>query len=199
MPGKVATARGFTLIEIMVVMVIIALIATATVMSTGSNFSQKVGNEARRLAAIIRLAQDEALINSTEVGVILDETKYTFVLYEQGQWLPITNEKMYEEHTLLEGVEMVLQVDGFDGIVLGEERDDDDEEEDEKRSLTPQIYILSSGELSPFILTMGVESEIPEEEFFYQIQGHFDGRILLDGPYTGNLRLDIGQEPVDES
>lgn len=192
-------SRGFTLIEIMVVMVIIAIVGTVTVMSTSSNFSQKVGNEARRLASIIRLAQDEALINSTEVGVILEETKYTFVLYEQGQWLPITDEKMYEEHTLLDGVEMVLQVDGFDGIVLGEERDDDAEEDDEKRSLTPQIYILSSGELSPFILTMGIESENAEEEFFYQIQGHFDGRVILDGPYTGNLRSDIGQESIDES
>ena len=55
-------ARGFTLIELLVVLAILAVAAGAVALSLPSGEERRVREEAARLAALFRIAQDQARI-----------------------------------------------------------------------------------------------------------------------------------------
>jgi len=50
--------------------------------------------------------------------------------------------------------------------------------------LRPQIYLMSSGEINPFVLLIGYDDEDP---VFYQIEGSYDGKIKLEGPVHDSM------------
>lgn len=75
------------------------------------------------------------------------------------------------------------------------------------KSHLPQVFLLSSGEVNPFTLTIGSTNE---PAMFYRLRGKFDGSILLEGPIEGDLiaemdkpwqaekRLDKDGNEIDE-
>lgn len=64
------TARGFTLLEVLVVLAIAGiLMATAAPSLTSFMAGREVGNESASLAASLRLARSEALKRGTEVSI----------------------------------------------------------------------------------------------------------------------------------
>ncbi len=80
-------ARGFTLIEIMVVMVILGI----TMALVSVNFSQDDGKvlteEANRLAALLEHAQNEAMITGNAIAWSAQEGKYQFWNRDKdGKW-----------------------------------------------------------------------------------------------------------------
>ncbi|MEM9101232.1 MAG: type II secretion system minor pseudopilin GspH [Pseudomonadota bacterium] len=187
--------QGFTLLEIIVAMaVMVIVIGVMSISISGRNINEQVKTEAKRFANVLRVVQQEAIFNSVEVGAMLSDTSYLFLLLEENQWLPLVEDKLFEERQLPEGIEFALAVDGFASEVLGGSEDEENldleegEEEEEQIQLTPQIYFLSSGEMSPFVVHIGVEGEY---EFYYRVEGYYDGRITLDGPYQGNFREDV--------
>ncbi|HHW1821654.1 TPA: type II secretion system minor pseudopilin GspH [Pseudomonas aeruginosa] len=62
-------SRGFTLIELMVVMVIISVLIGLAVLSTGfASTSRELDSEAERLAGLIGVLTDEAVLDNREYG-----------------------------------------------------------------------------------------------------------------------------------
>ncbi len=61
-------------------------------------------------------------------------------------------------------------------------REQDEEESDEDRKkLTPQIFLLSSGDITPFLITLVTELE-SGQEVYYQIKGEFSAPVSIEGP-----------------
>jgi hypothetical protein len=56
------------------------------------------------------------------------------------------------------------------------------------KSHLPQVFLLSSGEVNPFTLTIGSTNE---PAMFYRLRGKFDGSIHLEGPIEGDLIADM--------
>ena len=52
--------RGFTLLEIMVVLVLVGIITSFALLSVGGGPRERLAEEARRLAALVELHQQEA-------------------------------------------------------------------------------------------------------------------------------------------
>ncbi len=86
----VGAAAGFTLIELMVVLVIIALLAAA-VMLTMADPRGGLSGEVDRLAGRIRAARDSAIVSGHSVALWVSPTGYGFERRDDGRWQPIVD------------------------------------------------------------------------------------------------------------
>lgn len=231
MPSRHA---GFTLLEILVVLVIIAFTAGIAILSIGGdNADERIKIEARRLTELLRLASDQAVMHGKEVGVEVSGDGYRFLVLQNRRWVPVSDEPSFRERTLDEPMELNVTLDADtkelfgktltrkrdedrDGVESGKgksgESDKDDTEADADKpdgpdNPKPQIFILSSGEVSPFAIGLGIEEA--EQPRYWRIRSLEDGQIRLDGPFEGSLRHELkldepeqgddGEEPMTDS
>jgi general secretion pathway protein H len=162
-----ACVRGFTLLEIMVVVAIIGLFVGITVLSTDIvNFERRLEQEADRLDTIISFAADEAVLQSRDFGIFVCEDSYHFFVYDYdlAEWLPygvvpFETRRVAEDMLIrlsLEDREVVLEPeDEFFLPDMTVELDEDDLDE----LPDPQIIILASGEITPFRMEFLRESD----------------------------------------
>lgn len=80
-----ARRRGFTLVELMLVVAIIGL-ASAAVVLTAPPPGQPVGVEAERFAARLIRAREEALLTNRPVAVEVDADGYRFSAFDGAAW-----------------------------------------------------------------------------------------------------------------
>ncbi|MGN6692531.1 MAG: GspH/FimT family pseudopilin [Sphingopyxis sp.] len=80
--------RGFTLVELMVVIAIMALAATAVVLTIPGE-ERTVRSEADRLAARLAAARDVAVIEGRSVSVNFAPSGYGFERRVEGAWQPL--------------------------------------------------------------------------------------------------------------
>lgn len=78
-PNAAPRARGFTLIEIMVVLMLIALVVTLTAVSLGQGLSgSRVRAASRDLVAALRYTRGQAIVSQSEQVLELDLEKFTY-------------------------------------------------------------------------------------------------------------------------
>lgn len=134
--------------------------AALLVFSFHDSSQQQLRREANTFAALLNASADEAVMRGIEVGVVIDAEGYRFVVFdpETKQWKEaaasgLAAHKFPERYAMdfaLDGSEINQQM--IERIKLLAQRT-----EDEK--LRPLILILSSGEISPFKLTLRVEGD----------------------------------------
>ena len=79
-PDTRVTTAGFTLVELLVALVIIALVASLGMPYLIGHPSDRVRLDAtaRRLAASLRVSRAAAVLRSTEIALVVDVEKHTF-------------------------------------------------------------------------------------------------------------------------
>ncbi len=161
--------RGFTLLEILVVVVIIGIMATLAVLSIGSrSLDDRMAVEARRLQELFALAGDEAVLQGVELGFIQTPEGYAFLMLTDGKWVPIEDAGPLRSRALAEPFYLQLQIDGRP---VAPARTDDATQE-----LKPQILLLSSGDATEFVLDLRAQQFDP----YYRLQGDVLGQLTLD-------------------
>lgn len=135
---------GFTLLEILVVLVIIGIVTSMAVLNIGDRRGDVLKEESRRLSALIDLARNEAILESREYGLGLWRGHYQFYELDEDteKWAPLTSDKQLRPRDLPETIEPVLEIENQE-IVLNAEAPE-----------KPQILLLSSGETTAFRLTL---------------------------------------------
>lgn len=91
-----------TLVEMLVVLAIVGVASGAAVLGLGaSDRSANIETEARRLAARIRIAADEAMVTDRTLAFVVDDGGYGFVGRDPvtGAWTPQAGEAL-EHHDL---------------------------------------------------------------------------------------------------
>src|SRR5690554_7758639 len=75
--GPVNNDSGFTLIEILVVLVLVGLLAALAVFTMGGNSQQReLQNEVRELYLLMQTASEQAVLNNLEHGLLFEENGY---------------------------------------------------------------------------------------------------------------------------
>lgn len=176
--NSIANQRGFTLIELLVVLVIISMFSGMIVLSIGDNFSRELRGEAERFQRLVVAATDEAIYTSSQLGVVIDKNSYSLVRLDtvSQSWQPF-NTQAFRMHSLPESMKMTWSVDGFtrpgtedapQDLSFGDDAVDannnDDESEGSRLNLTPQLLMLSSGEVSVFSVEFSAADNIANNQ-----------------------------------
>jgi general secretion pathway protein H len=140
--------HGFSLLELLVVIVIIAILFTFTTLAIrGTSPEELLETEARRLDQLLQLALEEAILRGMEYGLEFTPNSYRFLLYIENTWQPLEADRLLRERQLPENMEFELEIEQID--VLIDENENQDDDDDDKSKARPQVFLLSSGEITP--------------------------------------------------
>lgn len=175
-------ANGFTLIEILVVVIIIATISGIALLSMNLiGDDRELDTERKRLATLIELAQDEAMMQGREFGLELMTSTYRFVEFDPftSEWSEILGDEIFRLRQLPEGMEFELYVEDK-RIVLDNDPQQFEDPEDETMSLAieiyaPHVFLFSSGESTSFEIRL----RRPLNEQQLSMRGDILGQIEL--------------------
>jgi len=190
-PGR-TPSRGFTLIEILVVIVIISIsVGIVMVNFTGGGQAGLAKEEARRIQQLLRFAHQQAVIRAEEYGVRFYTQGYRFMQFDEDtqEWLPMQRDKLLTPRVLEAPLELQLYIEEIE-VNIPETFDDDPEPEStrntslnldnqpvaETEKIKPHIFLLSSTELTPaFELVVRIPGSdinetvrgLPQGEYLY--------------------------------
>ena len=144
---------GFTLIEILVVLLIIGILVAGASLSRGVlGRDSALQKESDRLSALMDYLRDQAALQNREYGLRCFVGGYEFLVYDAraSQWQKVQGDDTLRTRRLPTGVTMRVGIEGRQ-IILPREQAKNDE-------LAPQVMLFSSGELNLFELMLQREA-----------------------------------------
>src|ERR1700759_1745085 len=96
-------SKGFTLVEILVVLVIIAIMVSLAVLSLNTTGRDtQLDDESRRLVGLIGLLHERAILESRDFGMRIEPTAYEFVAYDvpKDRWVKLDQEHEFRHRDL---------------------------------------------------------------------------------------------------
>lgn len=142
-----ATA-GFTLIEILIVVLIIGVISAGMLLSfTLTGRDPELEKESDRLLALFTYVREQAELQTREYGVLFQDDGYEFLTYDmhRAAWRGVFEDDALSARKLPDGLGVKLTVEARP-VVLTRPADAKDK--------TPQIMIFSNGDLTSFAATV---------------------------------------------
>lgn len=160
---------GFTLLEVLVVVVIAGVLVGAATLAIGGGGDRELENAARRAQARIALACERAVLGGHDIGFALVDDGLRFGYLAPQGWQPFADGRGDElrERPLGNAIELELRRDG--------ERIDTVSDAALETG-PPQLACFASGELTPFELRLA-RADVERE---WQLRGALDGRVTLE-------------------
>jgi general secretion pathway protein H len=151
---------GFTLIEVVVVVLLIAIVMGIVSANLEPNRETALHDEAHRLALLAQTAQEEAILQGKVLALALERQGYFFlVLDDKGEFKPLSGDAALRARTLPQDI--VISAVDIDGAPA---------------SGTPRLILLPTGELAAFTITLS------RGELRWQVQGTATGEITVQHP-----------------
>lgn len=143
--------RGFTLIEVLIVLVIISVVATGVTLTVGHNrvWTQKAFVD--EVSEVLSLAQEYAILQTATVRVIVNDNHIRFQKLQfddkrpEGYWVQV-DEPYLQALPIPSGLTVRLETQ----IPHSDE---------EKNDVAPFVVISMNGDWTPFSLWIGREGE----------------------------------------
>ncbi len=146
--GAAPADAGFTLIEILVVVVIIAVVSAGMLLSVSlTGRDHELEKESDRLLALFTYAREQAELQTREYGVLFRDDGYEFVAYDnrRAAWRGVFEDDALAARRLPEGLSFKVTVDARQVVLT---------RPDDAKDKTPQVMIFSNGDLSSFTATL---------------------------------------------
>jgi general secretion pathway protein H len=142
--------QGFSLLEIMIVVVIVGIMISLATLSIGSVSDDGIDEHSRRFQILLELVTEEAGIRGRELGLRFYQHGYEFSAQvlevdEEGVsswiWVPLGQDRLLKPRNFGEDITLDLEIEGEE-VTLEYERDTE-------QTYVPQVFILSSGDIAP--------------------------------------------------
>ncbi len=159
-------ARGFTILEILVVVAIIAIILSTILLTTRiSRPETALQQHARNIGKTLRLLYDEAQLEDANYALWLQPGRFQVIQYDGESWLPLKDrlfkrlarEHPYQDELTVSGQPVPIEVSD---------------------KPQPHILILASGETTPFDWRI-VDRR---NRIWARLQGDGLGKVVTEGP-----------------
>jgi general secretion pathway protein H len=137
---KISDARGFTLLELLVVIALVAIVTGTVILGfTGADSEQRLKGSAEQLAFTVELARQYALQRNREWGLYVEPDGVRFAEFdpEQAAWVA-QPQRPFGTVAVLAGVLLRAESEGLEQL------------SDADRRRLPQVVLFSSGEVTPF-------------------------------------------------
>lgn len=148
-------AAGFTLIEMLVTLVIMALLAGLASLSVGGSAQRAARDEMNRIRELLSFASEEALMEGDEFGLVVEEGAYRVLRFDPTAeaWNEVTDKPM-DPHEIPAGMRLDLRLDTGSRAAFSSRPAD-------AVNPVPEILLSSSGEITPFRLDIHI-TESPD-------------------------------------
>lgn len=185
----------------MLVLVIMGLAAGAIVFNYGGkNSLDELKKQSQRFEVVFNMASDFAVLNQLTLGLRVESEKNTYHflrLDEQQQWQLLGDDPTFSSYQLPEEFALELKLEDlpwdtdnnlFDNKVFDEELSVSKDgveigKEEEKKPEPPQVFILSSGDITPFSLLFSFEPKFGNEQpAYFRINGEDSIPLTREGP-----------------
>jgi general secretion pathway protein H len=146
-------SKGFTLVEILVVVVIMAIVISLAVLSIGTTGRDtQLDEESRRIEGLVGLLHERALLEGRDFGLRIEPAAYEFVVYDshRDRWTTLDQEHEFRHRDLPKGVSFQLELDSQIVVIKPIDR----KLTSDAAPPAPQLAIAASGEGTPFRLTL---------------------------------------------
>lgn len=209
--NSIRSYKGFTIIEVMIVIVLIGFMVSAIQLNLGGNSPEEELKKASvRFSGIFDIAAEYALLNNVELGVVVKEDYYQFVVFDGKRWEELPDIPALSQYELPPGIEIKLTLDDlpieepqiysastfaldddeeFYQSSFDEEPSDPDdfkksiEEKKPRKKIVPHIYILSGGDITPFRLSFFINTgEGETTNMRYEVLGLYTTPLKVEGP-----------------
>jgi general secretion pathway protein H len=170
-----ARHAGFTLLEILVVVVIIAVMTTIGVLSMGTlGADREIDGELERYADAVEAAFEQSQLEGRDYGVRFVPGAYEILAYapDRQRWESVFEDRLYERHDLPDGLQLRLEIEGR-LLQLGADPPN--------APAVPQVVLFASGDVSPYRLLLqrdGIDRAVT-------VDGRPDGTIEIRRPEDG--------------
>jgi general secretion pathway protein H len=183
--------RGFTLLEILLVLVLLSLSAVAVISTLPNTTNDDAKQYAMSLYQRLQLMNEEAILSGKDFGLRVDEKKsrMIFLSMEGKGWQPLESKKMASQIQLPDGLSLQFELGGSawkndDRLFEPGSLFDDDrfaDESEQKKQLPPQVFILSTGELTPFVLSIYLNKQDVEQGWRVVVKENGEITVLAPG------------------
>lgn len=182
MRARQLLCKGFSLLELLVVLLIIGLAVGVASLIGGGNRALQLKADVQQWANRTALVAEEAVLENTSWGVDIyrdfidgrERYGYRWLVYRDHQWQSATLRDIPIDTLFTQGSIVQLTINDLPQVIA------------EKRSLpvvdpahpwVPDIWLLPNGEITPFVLTL---SDAADTDIQYVVRGDLLGRIGLE-------------------
>lgn len=160
------SVAGYTLIEVLIVILIISIVTTATLMTISRNENRDIEMFAKEITQMVSLAEEQAMLEPNVLGISLASHSVQFASLgkdtetKKPVWLPL-NDHVLNRAVIPGNIQISLEVAGKVVELNGVSKS------------IPQIIFSTNGDVTPFVMYVGKKGKKPR----YAITADADGNV----------------------
>lgn len=152
-------ARGFSLLEILVVLVIMSITFGFAVLAFGDfGSSRQAKVSAEQFFTYLQLVEEEAILERTSFSLRFHKQSYETFRLEHGEWKTLAQHSFFHRRTLKKPLEMVFKSSSSD----------------------EPLIISPNGLFSPFELTFSLSATKPLARIRATLQGELSFQSIIN-------------------